>query len=72
MQVIPERFRSKLRDYYKSGYDRGHMAPALNHKSSQQDMDDTFYLTNMSPQVRAVLAAPQLLTSAVWNIDCTS
>lgn len=51
VQVIPERFRSKLRDYQKSGYDRGHMAAALNHKSSQQDMDDTFYLTNMSPQV---------------------
>lgn len=51
VKVIPERFRSKLSDFHRSGYDRGHMAPALNHKSSQQDMDDTFFLTNMSPQV---------------------
>jgi hypothetical protein len=51
LQVIPTRFRSKLSDFRRSGYDRGHMAPAMNHKSSQKDMDDTFFLTNMSPQV---------------------
>ena len=27
------------------------MAPAANHKGSQAAMDDTFTLTNMSPQV---------------------
>lgn len=51
LQVIPTRFRSKLSDFHGSGYDRGHMAPAMNHKSSQKDMNDTFFLTNMSPQV---------------------
>ncbi|KAL4420173.1 hypothetical protein ABPG77_008309 [Micractinium sp. CCAP 211/92] len=50
---IEPRFRSKLDDYRGSGYDRGHMAPAANHRSSQQAMDDTFSLTNMSPQVGA-------------------
>ncbi|KAL4428150.1 hypothetical protein ABPG75_002239 [Micractinium tetrahymenae] len=50
---IERRFRSKLEDYKGSGYDRGHMAPAANHKASQQAMDDTFSLTNMSPQVGA-------------------
>ena len=35
----------------RSGFDRGHMAPAGNHRSSQQAMDDTFFLSNMSPQV---------------------
>jgi len=53
-QLIERRFRSKLSDYARSGYDRGHMAPAMNHKASQQRMDDTFCLSNMSPQVRRV------------------
>eukprot|EP00798_Chlamydomonas_sp_ICE-L_P018519 gene18519-25022_t len=48
---IEERFRSKLADYRGSGYDRGHMAPAGDHKHSQKEMDSTFCLTNMSPQV---------------------
>ena len=63
--MIPERFRSKLSDYQKCGYDRGHMAPALNHKSSQQDMDDTFFLTNMSPQVWLQSCTP---THIVWLV----
>lgn len=48
---IEPRFRSKLADYRGSGFDRGHMAPASNHKASQQTMNDTFCLSNMSPQV---------------------
>lgn len=52
-ESVPELFRAKLRDYFRSGYDRGHQAPAANAKFSQQAMDETFYLTNMSPQVGA-------------------
>ncbi|KAJ9051632.1 nuclease [Entomophthora muscae] len=48
---VPELFRAKLSDYRRSGYDRGHMAPAADFKSSQEAMDETFYLTNMAPQV---------------------
>jgi len=48
---IPVEFRSTLNDYKGSGFDRGHMAPAADHKSSQKAMDDTFFLSNMSPQV---------------------
>lgn len=48
---IPAEFRSTLEDYKSSGFDRGHMAPAGDHKISQKAMDDTFYLSNMSPQV---------------------
>ncbi|KAI9675412.1 MAG: nuclease [Caeruleum heppii] len=50
-ESIPEKFRAKLKDYFRSGYDRGHQVPAADAKWNQQAMDDTFYLTNMCPQV---------------------
>ncbi len=37
-------------DYYKSGYDRGHLAPAGDLGWSEESMSDSFYFTNMSPQ----------------------
>ena len=37
--------------FRKSGYDRGHLAAAANHRSSQDSMCATFFLSNMSPQV---------------------
>ncbi|KAI7893345.1 uncharacterized protein EV154DRAFT_542833 [Mucor mucedo] len=48
---IPLQFRAKLNDYFRSGFDRGHMVPAADVKNSQQNMNETFYLTNISPQV---------------------
>lgn len=42
-----------LLDYKGSGYDRGHMIPAADLKWSKQAMDDSFYMSNMSPQVPA-------------------
>ncbi|CAG8587402.1 9295_t:CDS:2 [Ambispora gerdemannii] len=48
---IPEKFRAMLKDYFKSGYDRGHLVPAGDVKFSQEAMDETFFLTNISPQV---------------------
>jgi endonuclease G, mitochondrial len=42
--------RAELADYRGSGWDRGHQAPAGNHKASQARMDETFYLSNMCPQ----------------------
>ncbi|PCH38707.1 hypothetical protein WOLCODRAFT_136405 [Wolfiporia cocos MD-104 SS10] len=50
-QSIPELFRAKLQDYFRSGYDRGHMVPAADAKMSQAAMDETFLLTNIAPQV---------------------
>ncbi|PQE08191.1 mitochondrial nuclease protein [Rutstroemia sp. NJR-2017a WRK4] len=48
---VPEKFRGKLKDYSRSGYDRGHQVPAADAKWSQEAMNDTFFLTNMCPQV---------------------
>lgn len=44
-------FRADNSDYKKSGYDRGHLAAAGNHKMSQNHVQQTFYLSNISPQV---------------------
>jgi endonuclease G, mitochondrial len=48
---LPEMFRAKLSDYFRSGYDRGHQVPAGDAKWSQDAMDATFALSNMCPQV---------------------
>jgi endonuclease G len=48
---IPEKFRAKLKDYLRSGYDRGHQVPAADAKWSQEAMNATFALSNMCPQV---------------------
>lgn len=44
-------FRSRNSDYKYSGFDRGHMAPAGNHRKDQTMCDQTFLLSNMAPQV---------------------
>lgn len=38
-------------DYSKSGFDRGHLAPAADMKWSEEVMKESFYFSNMSPQV---------------------
>jgi endonuclease G len=41
---------ASLSDYKASGYDRGHLIPAADSNWSKEAMDDSFYLSNMSPQ----------------------
>ena len=48
---VHEYFRATNEDYKKSGYDRGHLAAAGNHRWSQQALDQTFHLSNIAPQV---------------------
>ncbi|KAG2348578.1 hypothetical protein BDR05DRAFT_957210 [Suillus weaverae] len=50
-ESLPAMFRAKLQDYFRSGYDRGHMVPAADAKLSQEAMDETFLLSNIAPQV---------------------
>lgn len=38
------------KDYEKSGYDKGHLCPAADMKSSADFMKECFYMSNMSPQ----------------------
>ena len=39
-----------LSDYKGSGYDRGHLAPAGDMHWSERTMDESFFMSNMSPQ----------------------
>lgn len=42
---------AQLKDYAHSGYDRGHLVPAGDFKWDAEAMSETFYLSNMSPQL---------------------
>jgi DNA/RNA endonuclease G (NUC1) len=43
-----------LADYKGSGFDRGHMAPAGNQTTNAKLKEETFFLSNMTPQVPAL------------------
>lgn len=47
-------------DYTHSGFDRGHLAPAADMKWSRQAMVESFYMSNICPQVHA-------LNAGLWN-----
>jgi len=47
---IPSGAMPKPSDYSKSGYDKGHMAPAADFKSSEAAMISTFQFANAVPQ----------------------
>lgn len=56
---VHEYHRATNADYRGSGFDRGHLAAAANHRWSQKAMRDTFYLSNIAPQVRPGAARGQ-------------
>ena len=48
--AVPVMFTAQNNDFHKSGWSRGHMAPAGDNKYDQEAMSATFYLTNILPQ----------------------
>ena len=52
--------RAKSSDYTRTGYDRGHMAPAADMKWNAKAMDESFYMSNICPQ-------NQKLNRGDWN-----
>ena len=49
-QELYKPHRSSLRDYLKSGFDRGHLVPAGNDTFSKEALKETFCLSNICPQ----------------------
>lgn len=47
---LPKGTSAEDNDYYRSRYDRGHMAPAGDMKWSSDAMAESFYLSNICPQ----------------------
>ena len=57
---IPEDYRTELADYQNSGYNRGHMCASEDRICSKEVNGQTFYLSNMHPQIYA-------FNGAVWS-----
>ncbi len=58
---IPTKYQSTLSDYSGSGYSRGHLCPSSDRLCSQEQNGQTFYLSNMQPQIQGH-------NGGVWNI----
>ena len=48
---IPKQHQSQLTDYAGQPYDRGHLAPGANNTQNDNIMSESFFLSNMMPQV---------------------
>ncbi len=58
---IPDQFQSELDDFSGSGFDRGHLVPSADRRSTELKNSETFLLSNMAPQ------APKF-NRQIWRI----
>ena len=67
---LPVRFRARLADFRASGYDRGHLAAAANHRGSGAEaLRATFTLSNVSPQTGPCVPARYEYRSLLAHAD---
>ena len=59
--LIPDHFEAQLNDYRRSGFARGHLAPAGDFQDDLIENEESFFLTNMIPQVQ------RCNNSGVWS-----
>lgn len=67
---LPADVRTELEQYRRSGYDRGHICPSADRLNSKDANEQTFYLSNMHPQINAFNAGVWLNMEnkiRVWN-----
>ena len=50
---LPTQYRTTLADYKNSGYDRGHICPSADRLYSKDVNEQTYYLSNMQPQLNS-------------------
>lgn len=53
---LPKGHRAEMADYLRSGYDRGHMAPDGDFRWDDTAEHQSFYLSNMAPQIHELNA----------------
>ncbi len=51
--LLPREYRTELEDHRSNGYDRGHMLGSADRLNSREANGQTFYLSNMHPQLNA-------------------
>jgi endonuclease G len=49
--AVPKQHQSQLSDYAGAPYDRGHLSPGADNNQNDQMMSESFFLSNMVPQV---------------------
>ena len=60
-QSLPKGKRAELADYLRSGYDQGHMVSNADLSWDRQAANESFYLSNMSPQLPG-------LNRGIWKL----
>ena len=48
--LVDDALEAQLEDYKGHPYDRGHLSPAADNRTDDEQMSESFYLTNMIPQ----------------------